>query len=335
MHRARGLLLTAACLTLVACGSKTPTGQVVATVKGKEVTAAELRSEMGNFNAPNAQVRHAAEEQVLNQILARKVLAQAAEKAGISKSPEYALQKQKTDEALLVQVWQAQIAKSVPNPSKEEVDKFVNENPDLYSARKIFIVEQIRFPRISDPKIVAGFKDLKTLPDVAAYLTANKVPFQQGNGNFDALQLGPDATGQITKLPAGEVFIIPANGLFLANRITETKVAPVPADAAAKQASGYLKNKRTQEAIRRQFSQILAAGKKDIKYAKAYEPPPAPKAGAAPAALIFSAAARTSRQVLGRAVVDSPAFSKASRFSHITAEEELNGIEISRPWVSL
>ena len=58
-------------------------------------------------------------------------------------------------------------------------------------------------------------------------------------------------------------------------------------------------------------------------------------AGAAPAALIFSAAARTSRQVLGRAVVDSPAFSKASRFSHITAEEELNGIEISRPWVSL
>ena len=57
--------------------------------------------------------------------------------------------------------------------------------------------------------------------------------------------------------------------------------------------------------------------------------------GAALAALIFSAAARTCFQVFGRSVVDSPAFSKASRLSHMMAEEELNGMEISRPLVSL
>ena len=39
-------------------------------------------------------------------------------------------------------------------------------------------------------------------------------------------------------------------------------------------------------------------------------------------------------QVFGRSVVDSPAFSKASRLIHMMAEEELCGMEISRPWVS-
>jgi hypothetical protein len=52
---------------------------------------------------------------------------------------------------------------------------------------------------------------------------------------------------------------------------------PVTGDAASKQSSAYLKQRRTQEALQRQFGGILAAGKKDIVYAKAYEPPVPPK----------------------------------------------------------
>ena len=53
MQRARGLFLAAAaCALLAGCGNKTPTGQVVATIKGKEVTSAELNSELNG--EPNA-----------------------------------------------------------------------------------------------------------------------------------------------------------------------------------------------------------------------------------------------------------------------------------------
>jgi peptidyl-prolyl cis-trans isomerase C len=285
MRQASTLLFATACLVLAACGNKQPSGQVVATVKGKEVTASELHAEMNGFNAPNEQVRKAAEQQALDQILARKVLADAAEKAGVGKTPEFALQKKRLEDTLLVQSWQQQIAKTVPPPSKDEVDKFIADNPNLYAEHKVFAVEQLRFPRVSDPAIVAGFKPLKTIPEVADYLKAHNIPSQLGQSQIDALAIGPAATDQIMKLPPGEVFILPAGNLLVANHITETRVVPLPADAASKQASAYLKQRRTQEALQRQFGQVLAAGKKDVIYAKAYQPAtPAKAAAAKPAA---------------------------------------------------
>lgn len=284
MHRAKSLVFATACLALAACGNKQPTGQVVATIKGKEVTAAELRAELNGFAAPNEQIRKAAEQQALSAILARKILAAAAEKAGVDKTPDFAVQKKRAEENLLVQSWQAQIAKTVPPPSKEEVDKFIADNPNLYSAHKIFAVDQIRFPRISDPAIIAGFKDIKTIPDLAAYLTAHKIPSQQGQGQIDSLAIGPAATDQIMKLPPNDVFIVPSGNLLVGNHITETREVPLAPDVAAKQAANYLKSRRTQEALQRQFGQILAAGKKDVVYAKGYEPPASAKGATAPAA---------------------------------------------------
>jgi EpsD family peptidyl-prolyl cis-trans isomerase len=284
MRQASTLLFATACLVLAACGNKQPSGQVVATVKGKEVTASELHAEMNGFNAPNEQIRKAAEQQALDQILARKVLADAAEKAGVGKTPEFALQKKRLEDTLLVQSWQQQIAKTVPPPSKDEVDKFIADNPNLYAEHKVFAVEQLRFPRVTDPAIVAGFKPLKTIAEVADYLKAHNIPSQLGQSQIDALAIGPAATDQIMKLPPGEVFILPANNLLVANHITETRVVPVPADAASKQAAAYLKQRRTQEALQRQFGQVLAAGKKDVVYAKAYQPATPAKAGAAKSA---------------------------------------------------
>src|ERR1043165_7211982 len=100
MRFGRGLLVAAsACVALASCGDKEPTGQVVATLKGKEVTAAELRNEMNGYQAPNPQIRKQAEQQALDQILTRKALAAAAEKAGVGKTPEFALQEKRLREA--------------------------------------------------------------------------------------------------------------------------------------------------------------------------------------------------------------------------------------------
>ena len=57
--------------------------------------------------------------------------------------------------------------------------------------------------------------------------------------------------------------------------------------------------------------------------------------GVVPAAFSRSAAARTCAQVRGGSAAGTPAFSRASRLTHMTAEEELCGMETSRPCVSL
>jgi EpsD family peptidyl-prolyl cis-trans isomerase len=278
------LLVASACVALAACGQKTPSGQVVATVKGKEITSIQLRNEMNGFTAPTAEVRKAAEQQALNAIITRKVLAQAAEKAGVDKTPGFAQQQERMKELLLVQSWQAQIAKDIPPPSREEVDKFIADHPDLYSARKVFLVDQIRFPRPNDPAIVKAFGPLKTLNEVAAMLAAHSIPSRAGEDQIDSFALDPKVVAQLVKMPPDEVFIVPSGNLLVANHIKETRVVPVPNDQAVKHATAYLKSQRTQEALERQFGGILQAAKKDVVYSKAYQPPAPAKPATAPAA---------------------------------------------------
>lgn len=288
-RQGRLALMALACIAVAGCGKKDekPTGQVVATVRGEEITAIDLRNELGNFAAPDARTRKMAEQQALNQIIARKLLAAAADKAGVAKTPEYAQQETRMKEALLVQVWQNQIIKSVPAPSREEAEQFVAQHPDMYAHRKLLSVDQLRFPRPTDPNVVLGLRPLNTIEEVTAFLNSRGIRSQSDQGTIDTLNLDPSITSQILALPPGEVFVVPAGNLLVANRLRESREAPVVGDPAIKHATAYLKATRSRDAARRQFEQVMAAQKKEVVYAKAYEPTPPPKAApkaAAPAA---------------------------------------------------
>jgi EpsD family peptidyl-prolyl cis-trans isomerase len=266
------------CLLLAACGGKEPKGQVVATIDGKEVTATELQNELGSVRTPSAQARKQVEQQALNGILVRKALARAAEKAGVGKTPEFAQQENAMREALLVRTWQGQIAKLTPQPSRLEADTYIADNPDMYAKRKIWLVDQIIFPASNDPSLAAAIRPLNTLDEIANLLTSRGIPYRQGENQIDALATGPKTTAEVLKLPPGEVFVVASGSNFVANRIRETRVTPFTGDQAVRHATALLKAQRTNDAIQRQFSSVLAQSKKEIKYAKEYEPQSPPNA---------------------------------------------------------
>jgi EpsD family peptidyl-prolyl cis-trans isomerase len=277
-------------LALSACGDKNkrPTGQVVATVDGEEITAIDLKNELAGFNAPDPKIRREAEFRALDGIVTRKILANAAKAAKVDKTPEFAQQKKRLEEALLVQTWQNRLTSAVPAPNRDEVDKFIAENPNLYGARKIFVVEQIRMLRPNDPAMLEAMRPLKNLTDVEQLLRTRQIRFAKGESRIDALALPPQVTAQLLALPADEIFVLPNQNLLLINKLINVEVVPVTGPAAVNHAQQYLKAQRTQEALRRQFGSTIQAARKDVKFSKAYEPPKppakaAPKAKAAPA----------------------------------------------------
>jgi peptidyl-prolyl cis-trans isomerase C len=275
-------LLAVACAGLISCGGKgEPKGQVVARVGKEEVTILDLQSEMGGFQAPNAQVRKAAEQQVLTGIVERKLLAQAARKEKLDKTPEYARAKQKADEALLVKTWEDNLARAVPAPSPEEVQKFINEHPDLYAERKRISVVGVRFLPPADKTIFQALQPLNTLPDVMALLTARNVPYKDAAGEIDALAVDPRFLDQLLKLKPDSVFVVPQNGVILVGKISGMKVDPAPPAIAKQHATNYLRSTRTREALTRRLAPVVQQGLKEVKYNKDYAPPPKPAAPAA------------------------------------------------------
>jgi hypothetical protein len=87
-----------ACVGLASCGESQPKGQVVAKVGKDEVTVLDLQAALAGFKAPDAKTRKAAEQQALTAIVQRKILAQAAHKQKIDKTPEYARLQEQTNE---------------------------------------------------------------------------------------------------------------------------------------------------------------------------------------------------------------------------------------------
>lgn len=284
-------LLPVACIALGACDmlkgeAKAPTGQVVATVDGDEITVAELRAELAGMNISDPQARKSAEQRALQMIVNRKILAKAAEEQKLDKTPEFAMQEQRAMESLRANALQERIVESVPAPTRDEARTFMAAHPHMFGERKIFVVDQIRTPMPRDQQFIKDLEPLKTLEEVDALLKSRNIAYQRGTDRIDALGSNPELVSAIVKLPPNEVFVVPGGQLLLINRIRETRVEPFTGDTALKAATEMLRRQRIREAVEKQFSGLVKQAESTVRYNKAYDPKasakPAPKTAQSP-----------------------------------------------------
>jgi EpsD family peptidyl-prolyl cis-trans isomerase len=294
MKTFRGALVAAAaCVAMAGChfpglggGHKAPTGQVVANVDGREVTLRELNAEMGGAAFPDPKTRKAAEEQALRNIVARIVLANTAREQGLDKTPDFAVKKQRAVDSVLAQELQQKLIAGVPQPTKEEAQSFVSSHPDIFLERKVFVVDQIRMPRVP-VQVLKTLEPLKTMEEIEAVLNKDNIPHQRGDSAIDAVGVDPRLVDFIRKLPPNEVFVLPGNDGLLVNRVKETKVVPFTGDQATQYATKWLARQRTQEAVSRSFNQYLAAAASKVQFNKDYAPSkPTPVSTATPSATV-------------------------------------------------
>ena len=116
-------------------GGGKPSGQVVATVDGEEITSLQLRTELGNFGSRDPEVMKAAQQQALQRIIMRKLIAKKAREEKLDKGTDYTLQVERGQEALLAQLYQRKLATKAPQPTKAEAEAYVTANPARFLSR--------------------------------------------------------------------------------------------------------------------------------------------------------------------------------------------------------
>lgn len=270
-------LLLAAPLALVACGDKSeaPTGQVVATVGGEEITTTDLDSELNGATAPTPEGQKNLQRMALENIINRTILAQAAEADGLAKGPEFAVIERKARQAALVELLQRNLGKSLPQPSDEEVDTFIQQNPSMFSNRKIFVVDQIVVPQ-ANQEVLKALQPVKTMAEAEAVLTRFNIKGNNTVGVIDSLTIPPQAAQQIGALPPDEVFIIPANGALRINHVRSSQVDPIAGDQAKGIAKELIARQRGQSAMQTTLGDKIKAGRAKVKYNDAFAPPKQP-----------------------------------------------------------
>lgn len=276
--KSESALILACVMALSACksdSSSTPAGQVVATVNGTEITTAELNQEMAGFTA-NGLSKDAAQQAAINALLMRHIVADAAVNSKLDRLPATAVMQEKARQMVLIEALSQNLRDSVPPPSREEAESYVNEHPNSFSQRRIFIVDQLIVPTVSQ-QLVKALEPLNTMPEIEAYLKSQGIGFNRTVGTIDALAIDGDAAEKMAQLPPNAVFISPERSALRVNYIRDTVTQPLQGDAAIKLATETLHQRRTQEMLNNKMNELMAAGQKNVRFNPAYAPKKAGK----------------------------------------------------------
>ena len=256
-------------------------GQVVATVDGKDVTVHELNAELQGVNLPQGTDRKAVEQAALQQVVQRRILADIARERGLDKTPMYLVQQKRAEETILAQMLQRSLASSIKQPTAQEVQTYIAQNPQLFAQRKIFTVDQIQFEAPKDMRQLAAYEPFKTMEEVEAQVKKDGLRYRRAPATLDVATANPQLVQQVLKLPAGEIFIIPAGQAVVANRITGERVEPLTGEDANRLATNMLQQQRYQDLLKRDLEPKVKTARDAVKYQEGYAPPKQPNAPAA------------------------------------------------------
>jgi hypothetical protein len=113
---------------------------------------------------------------------------------------------------------------------------------------------------------------LKTLDEIAAYLSQNHIPFQRGTNVMDTVGQDPRLVNAVMALPPHEVFIVSAGNEIMINQVRETRVQTFSGPDAARYASGLLRQQHIREAVTRKIERLVTEGRKSVVISKQFGP---------------------------------------------------------------
>lgn len=292
------VLLATAPVALSACDKSgaddIPAGQTIARVNGQDVTIHELNAELKGAPLPTGDARKAVEQQALQRIVDRRILAGLARERKLDESPDFVLLKQRAEDTVLVELLQQNIAGQVKRPTAAEARAFVTANPTLFANRKLLSMDQIVFPLPKDPAKLQEVAPLKSMTDVEKWLIENGIQYRRQPAQLDTLQIQPEMANRILSLPPGEVFVVPAKGMAAANVITESRAQPVSGNEATTIAMNILQSRAVMAKATKELEAEVKKRRDAVTYQTGFAPPkpkgtgsktPAPAAPTAPATL--------------------------------------------------
>lgn len=281
---AAALVLCAA--TLAGCskdeapGESKP-GQALASVNGEEITVLQLNEELQRLGV-GAQQQQVAGKQVLQALIDRELLESEAAKEKLDRDPKVMQAIERARSLIIAQAYMQKRLGEPVRPSQAEVEDYFNKNPQFFSNRKQFAMNELILSA-SDltPEVRAAADNAKSLEEVAVFLDARNIKYGRAHVTRSTADLNPQLSAKLLSMQKGQLFAVKEGDRAMLISIAEVRDAPVTLAIAAPQISQYLMNKKNKELAAAEIKRLR--GTAEIAYLnKDYAPNPnAPAGGAA------------------------------------------------------
>lgn len=250
-------------LTLSACGNEGEAAkatQVAAKVGGSEISVHQINQVLSRTPVANASkdAVQAASQQVLERLIDQQLAVDQATENKLHRSPDVVAQLEAARREVLARAYLQQLTGTVPKPTPEEVKKYYDEHPALFSERRVFNLQEVRIPKATG--VVDELKKLaeqnRPIEEVAAFLRTRNVPFGGGSATRTAEQIPLELLSQVHALKDGQSTVVQAGDSVTFLRVASSQQLPVSEAAAAPGIAQFLNNRRSAETVTSEIKRL-------------------------------------------------------------------------------
>ncbi|NNL90177.1 MAG: hypothetical protein HKP25_14015 [Marinicaulis sp.] len=237
MHSVRQLLIGIAFVFALACGGpaanaadrqKADSGktQIVAKLGRREITISDLRSEMARSGlSPN---EPASERIALERIITRALLTDAARDANLHRQPEAMRRMAIAQEQALADLYLT-TASQPPEPTRDEIEQFVRENPTLFAKRRAYSFSVLTLPtnNFDEEKFSPLFDESENFDALSVVLNDANIEFSVGPARQVANAFPEAIRDQLAEYGARDNIVIKGAQNTQIMKITGVERAPL------------------------------------------------------------------------------------------------------------
>ncbi len=283
-------LLAAALLT--GCGDKKEAAsQTAAKVNRHEVTVHQINFVLQQQRNLRPDQADAASKQILERLIDQELAVQQADDLKLDRDPRVVQQLEAARREVLARAYVEKVGEAAPKPTPEEIKKYYDEKPALFSDRRIYSIQEIAIEAKPEqvPVLREKLANAKNINEFVDFLKANDYKFSGNQAVRAAEQLPLNSLESFAKMKDGQAAVVPApNGLQVVV-LAGSRSQPVSEEQARPAIEQYLLNERKRKLVEDDLKTQRAQA--TIQYVGKFAEGAASAPAAAPAAPVAPAPA--------------------------------------------
>ena len=247
----------AICAVVIAlCGcskgddKKTAT-QVAAKVNDSEISLLQVNEVLRTAKNVNAENVADIKKQILEKLIDQQIVVDKALKDNLDRTPDVMTAIESAKKDILARAYLQKMIGNAVRVSDQDVKKYYDEHPELFSKRRIFNLQDIG---VQDGKeLLASLQreveQQKTMQEIVDNLKSQNIAFKAGAYTRPAEQIPMELLPKLQQLQDGEAIVLPIANANHVIKIVKSESAPIELRAATPFIKNYFVNTKGKQVI--------------------------------------------------------------------------------------
>ena len=277
--------VAAAAVLLAGCGDKKDkaASQTAVKVNKDEITVHQINFMLQQQRGLRPEQADAASRQILERLIDQQLALQKADDQKLDRDPRVVQQLEAARREILARAYIEKLGESAPKPTPEEIKKYFDDKPALFSDRRIYSIQEIQIEARPDqvPDLREKLGSAKNVNEFVEYLKSKDYKFSGNQAVRAAEQLPLNSLDAFSKMKDGQAMVVPAQNGIQVVLLAGSRSQPVTLEQAKPAIEQFLLNERKRKLAEDEMKALRAAAK--IEYVGKFAEAAASAPAAAPA----------------------------------------------------